>query len=106
MAAPEVAEHLAWPFRMSGRRLATVEQDSLEDVTQNVHSYLATERGERPLSPDFGLDDPSFGPSVNTARLAADIEAAEDGRARVEITATGPDAAGRMSVQVSVDLAD
>lgn len=106
MAIPEFPEHLAWPFRLSGRRLGTVEQDSIDDVKQNVHSYLATARGERPLSPDFGLEDPTFGPGINSARIARDIEDAEDGRARVEITATGPDSSGRMSVRVSVDLAD
>jgi hypothetical protein len=98
--------HLAWPFRLPGRTLAVVEQDDIEDVRQNVHSYLATEKGERPLAPDFGLDDPTFGPGVNTARLSAEIEAAEDGRARVEITATGPDPSGRMAVTVSVALAE
>jgi hypothetical protein len=103
---PEGPEHLAWPFRMSGRRLATVEQDSIEDVRQNVHSYLATERGERPLAPDFGLEDPTFGPGVSPERLAAEIDAAEGGRARVEVTVFQPDGAGRASVNVSVDLAD
>ncbi len=106
MAAPEVAEHLAWPFRLVGRRLGTVEQDSIEDVQQNVYSYLATERGERPLSPDFGLEDPTFGPGINAARIAREIEEAEDGRARVEIDVVGPDGSGRASVTVSVDLAD
>lgn len=100
--------HLAWPFRLPGRRgpLAQVEQDSIEDVQQNVYSYLATERGERPLSPDFGLDDPTFGPGVNTGRIAREIEDAEDGRARVEITVSGPDGSGGASVVVAVGLAD
>lgn len=97
--------HLAWPFRMAGRRLAQVEQDSLEDVQQSVHSYLATARGERPLAPDFGLEDPTFGPDVNTVRLAAEIMESEDGRADVQITASGPDGAGRMAVDVHVELA-
>jgi hypothetical protein len=104
--------HLAWPFRLpsrgTGRRgpLAQVEQDSVEDVQQNVHSYLSTTRGERPLSPDFGLEDPTFGPGINATRIAADIEEAEDGRAVVEIAVVGPDANGETAVTVSVDLAD
>lgn len=98
--------HLAWPFRMSGRSLAQVEQDSIEDVQQNVRSYLTTARGERWLSPDFGLVDPTFGPGVNTARVAAEVMDAEDGRADVEITATGPDLNGRMSVEVRVGLSE
>lgn len=91
---------------MAGRRLAQVEQDSIEDVRQNVHSYLATERGERPLAPDFGLEDPTFGPTVNASRISSEIEEAENGRARVEITTVGPDGQGRASVTVAVDLAD
>jgi hypothetical protein len=105
---PEMADvpHLAWPFAMSGRSLATVEQDSIEDVQQNVRSYFSTARGERPLSPDFGLEDPTFGPDVNTTRLAAEIEEAENGRASISITKTGPDRTGRMGISVAVDLAE
>jgi len=101
---PQVAAHLSWPFRMAGRRLATVEQDSIEDVEQNVRSYLSTEKGERPLSPDFGLDDPTFSRSVDGAVLAADIMEQED-RADVEVVVTGPDGSGRTSLTVNVDLA-
>jgi hypothetical protein len=98
--------HLAWPFRMAGRRLAQVEQDGLEDVTQSVRSYLATARGARPLSPDFGLEDPTFGPGVDPVRLAAEIMDAEDGRADVVITTVGVDAQGRQQVTVSVDVVE
>jgi len=102
---PQVATHLAWPFRMSGRRLATVEQDSIEDVEQNVRSYLATGKGDRPLSPDFGLEDPTFSAAPSGAALAADIMEQED-RAVVEVEVTGPDGAGRTSLTVNVDLAE
>jgi phage baseplate assembly protein W len=96
--------HLAWPFRIAGRRLAQVEQDSIEDVQQNVRSYLSTMRGERPLSPDFGLEDPTFGPGFDATRVAGEIMELED-RAEVAIVTTGPDAQGRMSVDVHVELA-
>lgn len=98
--------HIAWPFRVGDHRLATVEQDSIEDVQQNVYSYLSTERGERSLAPDFGLEDPTFGPSVNTALLAAEIEEAEAGRAVVTVTATPIDGTGRTAVDVNVELAE
>jgi phage baseplate assembly protein W len=98
--------HLAWPFKMAGRALAQVEQDSIEDVRQNVYAFLATTKGERPLSPDFGLDDPTFGPGVNTARIAAEIMDAEDGRAVVTITASGPDGGGHATVDVAVSLSE
>lgn len=96
--------HLAWPFRFAGRKLVQVEQDSIEDVQQSVHAFLATPRGSRPLNPDFGIEDPTFGPGVNAARLAADIEASEDGRAAVTVTIGGPGASGVQDVNVTVEL--
>jgi len=95
--------HLAWPFRAVTRRLAQVEQDSIDDVEQNVYAYLATPRGQRPLSPDFGVEDPTFGPGLNAAKLAADIEAI-DGRAHITITYVGPDQYGHMDIKVLVEL--
>lgn len=97
---------MAWPLRVGDHRLATVEQDSIEDVQQNVHSFLNTTRGERSLSPDFGLEDPTFGPSVNTTLLAAEIEEAEAGRAVVSVTSTPIDGTGRVAVDVNVELAE
>lgn len=98
--------HIAWPFRLAANRLAQVEQDSIEDVEQNVRAYLATPKGARPLSPDFGLEDLTFAPGTNADRVASEIIAAEDGRADVTITTTPPDGTGRVSVTVAVDLAE
>lgn len=100
--------HLAWPFRFlsGGRRLATVEQDGIEDVQQNVRAYLHTTRGERSLSPDFGLEDPTFGPGVDPTVVAAEIEEADDFRSVVTIVAAPPDGTGRQVVEVSVELAE
>lgn len=98
--------HLAWPFRLAGHRLAQVEQNSIEDVQQSVQSYLSTVRGERPLSPDFGLEDPTFGPGVDTDRLAQEIMDSEDGRADVVVETAGPDVLGHQSVRIIVDLAE
>lgn len=106
MAAPEGPEHLAWPFRLVGGRLGVVEQDSVEDVRQNVHSYLATARGERPMSPDFGLEDPTFGPNVDGNKLAAEIMDAEP-RGNITVTTTSAqDGSGRVAVDVHVELAE
>lgn len=96
--------HLAWPFRVAARRLVQVEQDSFEDVRQNVAAYLSTVRGERTLSPDFGIEDPTFTSNFDAARLARDIEDAED-RADVTVTATPTDATGRLAIDVAVELA-
>lgn len=96
--------HLAWPFRFANRKLVQVEQDSIEDLRQSVHAYLATPRGARPLNPDFGVEDPTFGPGLDAAQLAADIEASEDGRAAVTVTVDGPNERGRQDVTVRVAL--
>jgi hypothetical protein len=96
--------HMAWPFKFAGVQLAHVEQDSIDDLEQSVHAWLVTPRGSRPLSPDFGIDDPTFGPGLNAARLQADIEASEDGRASVTVTVTAPDGTGQQGVNITVDL--
>lgn len=98
--------HLAWPFRVAGGKLNQVEQDSIEDVKQSVYAYLATPKGSRPLNPDFGAEDPTFGPGVDPQKLAQDIEASEDGRAAVTVTVLGPDANGQQQVTIEVDLAE
>jgi hypothetical protein len=97
--------HLAWPFRLDGSRFRQVEQDSLEDVTQAVHAVAVTPRGARPLAPDVGVDDPTFGPGIVPARLAADLEAAHP-LAVVAVDVGEPDAAGVQQVTVHVDLAE
>lgn len=103
---PEIP-HLAWPFRYdSSGKLAQVEQDSQEDLEQSVRAYMTTPRGSRPLSPDFGLEDPTWGPGVDPTLLAKEIEESEDGRAAVSITVSGPTGAGVQQVQVEVEPAE
>jgi phage baseplate assembly protein W len=96
--------HFAWPFRLANGHLVTVEQDTLDDVIQCVRAYMTTPKGARPLSPDFGLIDPTFGPGVEPAALEAELEAAEP-RASIEVEAYGPDQGGQQQVNVKVDLA-
>ena len=100
--------HLQWPFAYepSHQRLGQVDQDSIEDLQQSAHAYLVTPRGSRPLNPDFGIEDPTFGPGVDAAQLERDIEDSEDGRANVSITVVGPDQDGRQQVTVEVDNAE
>ena len=51
---------LSLPLRLEGEGLATIEQDSIEDVAQGVYAVLSYERGERLEDPEFGIDDPTF----------------------------------------------
>lgn len=96
--------HLTWPFRMAGQQLATVEQDSLEDVQQSVYAYLYCSKGARPLNPDWGVEDPTFTGVIDGPALAAELEQSEDGRAVVAVNVIGPGGDGRAQLDVYVDL--
>lgn len=52
---------LALPIRLDGTTLATVEQDSEDDVLQCAFAVVAYERGSRWEDPEFGIEDPTFG---------------------------------------------
>jgi phage baseplate assembly protein W len=45
---------------MTRQGAATVEQDTVEDVTQCVYAVLATEIGERQEEPEYGVVDMAF----------------------------------------------
>lgn len=52
---------LAHPFRAGpDGSIVTVEQDTDEDLAQELAITLLTRRGERPLVPDFGITDPAY----------------------------------------------
>lgn len=54
-AAPDVP-HLAFPFRVTVRgKAALVEQDSIDEIAQNVEIIVRTRRGERLEIPEFGV---------------------------------------------------
>lgn len=61
MARPEIP-HLSVPLRLAGDRLATVEQDSLEEVGQCVETICRYPVGSRPELPEFGIPDFTFRP--------------------------------------------
>lgn len=96
--------HLAWPLRLAGARLDTVEQDTLVDVRQCVHVLLRTPLNARPLAPTVGVEDPTFSTGVDPLVLAGQVEGVED-RARLRVEALGPDGGGRQRVYVHVELA-
>jgi phage baseplate assembly protein W len=106
VAAVEVP-HLKFPLRLVNGALATVEQDSLDEVRQCVFRLVRTPRGARPLAPEVGVDDPSFTAGVDPDVLASQLMDDENGepRAQVTATATGPDGDGRQKVRLAVALA-
>ena len=58
--------HFAFPFRFgqSGSAM-TVEQDTQEEIEQNVKVLVLTDRGERMEVPDFGIDDLVFETAID-----------------------------------------
>jgi phage baseplate assembly protein W len=53
--------HLAWPVRLGpGGQLAVVEQDTVDEIVQNVAVITSTTVGARVERPDFGVSDQTF----------------------------------------------
>lgn len=57
MAEPRTIPKLKVPLQMGAHGLATVEQDSVDDVAQCVYMLLATPRGSRLEEPDYGVEE-------------------------------------------------
>jgi hypothetical protein len=56
-----VTPHFVYPLRIDGSgHIATVEQDSVDDILSCVYIALKTPRGSRPYVPNFGVDDFTF----------------------------------------------
>lgn len=65
---------LSIPVRMlSTGELATVERDSDAAYAEEVASLVATRRGERALTPGYGIDDPT-GTQADLAGVVAAVE--------------------------------
>lgn len=83
-----VVPKLRVPLEMGPTGFRTVEQDSLDDVSQCVYAVMATERGSRIEDPDFGITDPTFEQNgldegeallqINTWEPRADVTIAQD----------------------------
>jgi phage baseplate assembly protein W len=82
---PRTAEHLSVPLRRDGSRLATVPQDSPEEVEQCVAAILRTQPGHRDDLPEFGTPDQAF--QRGGVDLDVVVQAVEDweDRAPVEL---------------------
>jgi phage baseplate assembly protein W len=103
--------HLVHPLRLvdgphGSKVLATVEQDTLEEVVQSVKLILATERGERYRdAPNFGVDELLTGDPVNTSAAAATLAELEP-RALVTFTSGSVDGEGRQVIRADVALVE
>lgn len=59
MSAPDTP-HFNFPFAFSGSSVDTVEQDTLDDITNCVKVILLTHVGFRSEVPSFGVPDFTF----------------------------------------------
>jgi phage baseplate assembly protein W len=101
---PEVP-HLKVPLELADDgSFAVVEQDTIDDVRQCVQVLLHTPLGIRPLAPDIGVEDPTFGMGVDPHALAAVLEEQEP-RAAVTVLAAPVDPSGEQLLEVHVALA-
>lgn len=98
--APGGVPHLMVPVGLAqDGSLATVEQDSLDEITQSVRMLLGTLPGTRLTVPGYGLPDPTFGHVT-----APDIEALAaiwESRAGLTVTVTGQGRATTVQVGVT-----
>lgn len=65
--------HIKLPFQLAGSVVAVVEQDSPEEIEQNVEVILRYPLGFRPELPDFGVRDLTFAeghPDLNEIQTA------------------------------------
>lgn len=88
VALPQPADtpHVAYPFTITKGGVATVDQDSVEEIASCVSAICACVIGQREDAPTFGIPDPLFATyPVDTARIQAAIMALES-RARMVIS--------------------
>lgn len=98
--------HLAWPLRLGqDGHLAVVEQDTRQDVVQCVRVLLNTPVGYRLLSPEVGVDDPTFSIGIDAAAVEQTLRRDEP-RADVAVSADEVDERGHQIVRVQVELAN
>jgi phage baseplate assembly protein W len=93
--------HLATPFRLVGGRVAVVEQDSIEDITQCVAACLSTPLGSLVDLPELGIPNELFRQitEVDTDVLLAAVEDCEP-RAALLAEAEFEDLLAKISVTV------
>lgn len=94
------ARVMSFPFRLDGTgAVASVEQDSDQDIEESIALAALTRPGERIQAPTFGIADPAFAHFQAAALQRHLVDFGPD----VDITAvtTQPDTDGRERVTVS-----
>jgi phage baseplate assembly protein W len=79
------APHLAAPFRVENGRVATVEQDSPEEIRQCILACLRTKIGSRLEAPDYGVPDQTFKRQSRNPSAAVYLRAVEEAEPRARL---------------------
>ena len=71
---------LKFPIKFTAGSINTLQQGSVEYYRQVLTLSILTENGEHPITPDFGIFDPSFTSMepidfvINAARFIPEVE--------------------------------
>lgn len=79
------APHFAMPFRVENGSVVTVEQDSIEEITQCVEACCHTLIGSRIDAPEYGIPDESFKTQVPNPSAAVYLAAIEEAEPRAHL---------------------
>jgi phage baseplate assembly protein W len=90
--------HLTIPFQIVNGQALTVEQNSVDEITQCVEVLCATVTGTRLELPAYGIPDQTFSQQVTAAPIQQAIATWEP-RAQAVVTVT-PGSATAVSVTV------
>jgi phage baseplate assembly protein W len=76
---------LRFPFQVAGGQVATVEQDSIEDIKQCVLACLSTPKGSRAEDPDYGVRAGLFSKQARGLDTTAVLSAVEEAEPRARL---------------------
>ena len=79
------APHLAAPFRVENGRVATVAQDSAEEIRQCVMACLRTKVGSRMDAPEYGIPDLTFKRQPRVPSAEVYLQAVEEAEPRARL---------------------
>jgi phage baseplate assembly protein W len=80
--------HLAFPFRVEDGSVATVEQNSPEEIRQCVLAVLKTKIRSRIEEPDYGIPDETFKRQSPRPSVDVYVRAVEEAEPRAHLLAT------------------
>lgn len=76
---------LKFPFSVIDGKVATVEQDSIEDVKQCVLACLSTPKGSRAADPEYGIRAGLFSKQARGLDITAILSAVEEAEPRARL---------------------